>query len=98
MRFLFVQFEIPNNKIHEFDLAFHRLVKWPLYTLYESDVKTNRKTFELTRQWDNKEDMQRELASREFINMLGMIKVLGKVLQSDIYNITNQEDLLQYMN
>ncbi|MGI9546190.1 MAG: hypothetical protein ACR2MM_03055 [Flavobacteriaceae bacterium] len=98
MRFLFVHFEIPNNKIHEFDLAFHRLVKWPLYTLYESEANADRKTFELTRQWENEEEMQRELDSREFTNMIGMIKVLGKVSQSDIYDVTSQEDLLHYMN
>ncbi len=93
MYLLLVHFEIPNNKIHEFDLAFQRLVKWPLYALYEMEVNADCRTFELTRQWDKKEEMQRDLESREFTNMIGMVKVLGNILQSYIYDVSNKADL-----
>ncbi|MGB5693506.1 MAG: hypothetical protein WBM43_12945 [Flavobacteriaceae bacterium] len=93
--FLLMRFEIPNNKIQEFDLAFKRLVKWPVYTLYATGENTESKTFELVRNWDSKEEMKMELDSRDFTNMIGMIKVLGDVLQSYIYDVSNRADLME---
>jgi hypothetical protein len=93
-----MRFEIQNDKIQEFDIAFRRLVKWPVYTLYKAQTKADSQTFELVRNWDNKEIMQNELESREFTNMMGMVKVLGKLLQSDIYDVTSQENLLEMTN
>ncbi len=93
--FLLMRFEIPNNKIQEFDLAFKRLVKWPVYTLYATSESSESKTFELVRNWDSKEEMKKELDSRDFTNMIGMVKVLGNVLQSYIYDVSNKADLLE---
>ena len=93
--FMLMRFEIPNNKIQEFDLAFKRLVKWPVYTLYTTGGNAESKTFELVRNWDSKESMKKELDSRDFTNMIGMVKVLGNVLQSYIYDVANKADLLE---
>lgn len=98
MYFLFMRFIIPNDKIYEFDLAFRRLVKWPIYTLYKTNADQEQKTFELIRHWENREEMNRELVTREFSNMIGMVKVLGKVLQSDVYEVVDKEDVFQMSN
>lgn len=98
MYFLLMRFEIPLSKIQEFDIAFKRLVKWPVYTLYKARANADSQTFELIRNWNSKDIMQNELESQEFINMMGMVKVLGNVLQSDIYDVTSQENLLEMTN
>ena len=46
MYFLLMKFEIPNNKIQEFDIAFKKLVKWPVYTLYKTTDTADNKVFE----------------------------------------------------
>ena len=93
--FLLMRFRIPNNKIHEVDLAFKRLVKWPVYTLYTTKENADSKTFEFIRDWESKEEMEKELASGDFTNMIGMVKVLGNVLESYIYDVTNRADLME---
>ncbi|MEN8800198.1 MAG: hypothetical protein ABF293_13160 [Flavobacteriaceae bacterium] len=93
--FLLMRFEIPNNKIHEFDLAFKRLVKWPVYTLYTTNENTDSKTFEFIRNWESKEEMEKEFDSGDFTNMFGMVKVLGNVLESYIYDVSNRADLME---
>ena len=95
MYFLLMKFEIPNNKIQEFDIAFKKLVKWPVYTLYKTTDTADNKVFELIHDWDKKEEMLVELESRDFTNLLGMVKVLGKILQSKVYHVSGQEDLLE---
>ena len=96
--FLLIRFEIPNNKIQEFDIAFQRLVKWPVYTLYTVGQKGDHKTFELTRNWDSYKDMREELGSQQFVNMIGMIKVLGNILESQVYDISKEENLFEMNN
>jgi hypothetical protein len=93
-----MRFEIPTNKIQEFDIAFSRLVKWPVYTLYTTKDQNDHKTFELLLYWDSEEEMKKELNSRDFTNMIGMVRVLGNVLQSQVFDISKQADLMEITN
>jgi hypothetical protein len=51
--------------------------------------------FEFIRNWDNREEMKKDLESQIFTNLMGVIKVLGHIQQSHIYNVTEEEDLLK---
>lgn len=95
MYFLLMRFEIPNNKLQEFDIAFKRLIKWPVYTLYTSEEKANYRTFELVRSWESDKEMREEIRSRDFVNMIGMVKVLGRVIQSQVYDVSKEENLFE---
>ena len=95
MYLLFMRFKIPKNKLYEFDLALGRLVKWPVYTLHTTLNNDDGKTFEFIRNWDNKEEMQKDLKSQIFTNLMGVVKVLGHIEQSHIYNVAEEEDLIK---
>ena len=95
MNILLMRFEIPKNKLYEFDLALGRLVKWPVYTLHTTASDSQKKTFEFIRSWDSEEEMQKDLKSQIFVNLMGVVKVLGHVHQSQIYHVAEQRDLLQ---
>ena len=90
---LLLKFEIPKSKLYEFDLAIGRLIKWPVYSLHASSTDPNKKSFSFIREWNSKEDMQNDLESQIFTNLIGVIKVLGNVILYDIYNankVTNE--------
>ena len=95
MYFLLMQFEIPNNKLQEFDIAFKRLIKGPVYTLYSADEKANKRTFELFRSWKSEQNMREEIKSKDFVNMIGMIKVLGTINHSQVYDVAKEENLFE---
>ena len=95
MFFLLLRFEIPANKINEFDLAFRQIVKWPVYALYTIGEEAHTKTFELTREWESETEMQQELESPDFVNMIGMVRVLGNLLTSRLYNVSGESNILQ---
>lgn len=94
--YLFVlRFQISNNKLYEFNLAMGRLVKWPVYVLHQNDNQTEFKTFELVRNWKSETLMKKDLNSAEYENLMGAIKVLGTIMESNIYNTILKADLLQ---
>ncbi len=86
MYMILLRFQIPNAKLHEFNLALERLVKWPVYTLYTDSGKIGYKVFELVRKWEGKALMEKDLNSSEYENLMGAIKVLGEINESNIYN------------
>lgn len=94
MYILLMQFEVPNDKLYEFNLALGRLVKWPVYTLHSTGSDQTKEKFELLREWDTRETMKNELDSSAFANLTGMIKVLGEITQSKIFQVSEQKDLL----
>ena len=98
MYFLLIRFEIPINKLQEFDIAFKRLIKWPVYTLYTTEEKTNHRTFELMRSWKSEQVMKEEISSRDFTNMIGMVKVLGSIIHSQVYDVASEENLFEINN
>lgn len=93
---MLLKFEVPENKLYEFDLALGRLVKWPIYSLYSSEKNSNKKLFEFIREWDNEEDMKKDLDSNIFTNLLGVVKVLGTVKSSNIYSTNKIQNELLY--
>jgi hypothetical protein len=95
MYLLFLRFKIPKSKLYEFNLALGRLVKWPVYTLHTTVNNSDGNIFEFIRNWDNREEMKKDLESQIFTNLMGVIKVLGHIQQSHIYNVTEEEDLLK---
>ncbi|MFC2147824.1 hypothetical protein ACFLR9_04580 [Bacteroidota bacterium] len=95
MYLLFLRFKIPKSKLYEFNLALGRLVKWPVYALHSKVNNDDGKTFEFIRNWDNREEMKKDLESQIFTNLMGVVKVLGHIQQSHIYNVTEEEDLLK---
>ncbi len=97
MYLFFLRFQIPKNKLYEFNLALGRLVKWPVYTLHTAVNNEAGKTFEFIRNWDNREEMQKDLESQIFTNLMGVVKVLGHIQQSHIYNVAEEEDLLKVL-
>lgn len=97
MHLLLLRFSVPKTKLYEFDLALERLVKWPVFRLQAPRVDTDQETFEFIRSWESSEDMQADLSSHTFNNLIGVIKVLGKVKQSNIYKVDEQTDFsLEY--
>jgi len=98
MYLLLLRFEIPKNKLYEFNLALGRLVKWPVYTLHTTASNGDGKIFEFIRNWDSKEDMQTDLDSQVFTNLMGVVKVLGHILESNIYNVAEEENLLETLD
>ncbi len=95
MYLLVMQFHVPQVKLHEFNLAIDRLVKWPVYSLHNSEGDDENIKFELIREWDDEQLMKSELEGLAYENLLGMIKVLGELTQSKIYNIPEETNLLQ---
>ena len=98
MYFLVMRFEIPNQKLQEFDIAFKRLVKWPVYSLYTTEEKANHRTFELLRSWESEQVMKEEINSQDFTNMIGMVKVLGSIIHSKVYDVASEENLFEINN
>lgn len=94
MYLLIILFEIPNNKLHEFNLALERLVKWPVYMLHNSESKSDNNTFEMVRQWKNEESMNKDLSSHMYQNLMGAVKVLGRIDSSHLYSTNERTDLL----
>ncbi|MBT8291778.1 MAG: hypothetical protein KJN70_00770, partial [Eudoraea sp.] len=97
MYLLLLRFEIPKKKLYEFNLALGRLVKWPVYTLHTTESNEKGKIFEFIRNWDSKEEMQKDLESQIFTNLMGVVKVLGHIHQSHIYNVAEDKDLLKVL-
>ena len=98
MYLLLLRFEIPKNKLYEFNLALGRFVKWPVYTLHTTENNGDGKIFEFIRNWDSKKDMQTDLDSQVFTNLMGVVKVLGHILESNIYNVAEEENLLETLD
>ncbi|MDM9632168.1 hypothetical protein [Robiginitalea aurantiaca] len=94
MYLFLLQFEVPTNKLYEFNLALGRLVKWPVYALHRTGGDQHKEKFEILREWDNSDIMKAELESQAFENLNGMIKVLGEITQSKIFHVSEQKDLL----
>jgi len=96
MYLFLLKFEIPENKLYEFDLSIGRLVKWPVYSLYSSEKNSKKKVFEFIREWSNEQEMKKDLDSQIFINLLGVVKVLGTVTSSNIYNANKTQNEFIY--
>jgi hypothetical protein len=93
MYMLFLRFDIPKDKLYEFDLAIGRLVKWPVYSLYSSRPDDSKKSFEFIKEWTDKVDMQKDLDSPIFTNLMGAIKVLGFLNQFRVYETRQNQDI-----
>ena len=78
--------QIPSPKLQEFNIALERLVKWPVYVLYNDHRNTGYKVFELVRKWKDESLMEKDVKSPEYENLMGAIKVLGKINESNIYH------------
>jgi hypothetical protein len=85
---MLLQFEIHKDKLYEFDIAVGRLVKWPMLTLYDSRLESSSKPFEFIRQWTTQKEMQQDLASPMYQNLIGAVKVLGNLKDIAIYETT----------
>jgi hypothetical protein len=94
MYLLVLRFKIPNPKLYEFDLTLDRLVKLPVYTMHRTESQAESKIFELVRHWENRSLMKRDLDSPEYLNLIGVIGILGEILESNIYNSVEHTDLL----
>lgn len=97
MYLLLIRFDIPKNKLYEFNLALGRLVKWPVYSLHTTVNNEKGKIFEFIRKWNTREEMENDLRSSIFTNLMGVVKVLGHIQQSHIYNVAEEEDLLKVL-
>jgi hypothetical protein len=93
MHLLLLRFTVPKSKLYEFDLALKRLVKWPVLKVQTHTPDTNFETFEFIRTWNNQEEMQADLSSHAFNNLVGAVKVLGQVQQSCIYRVEEESNL-----
>lgn len=93
MYMLLLQFEIHKDKLYEFDIAMGRLVKWPMFTLYGSPIESPTKSFEFVKQWSNKTDMQQDLDSPIYENLIGAVKVLGNLNEAVIYETKPLDNL-----
>ena len=86
MYMIVLRFQIPSSKLQEFNIALERLVKWPVYVLYNDHGNTGYKVFELVRKWKDESLMEKDVNSPEYENLMGAIKVLGKINESNIYH------------
>lgn len=93
--YLFVmRFQIPNAKMYEFKLSLDRLIKWPVYVLHSDGEDQEYKLFEILREWETKDAMNKDLDSFEYENLMGAIKVLGEIKESHIYETVENNELL----
>ncbi|NND16392.1 MAG: hypothetical protein HKN89_08715, partial [Eudoraea sp.] len=82
------------SKMYEFNLSLDRLVKWPVYVLHSDGKHQGYKLFELLREWETKEAMDKELNSSDYENLMGTIKVLGEIKESHLYETVEHNELL----
>jgi len=94
MNLLILTFSIPNQKVFEFNSAMDQLVKWPIYMEHNMDAKLDFKMFELVRTWKSKEDMDKELTSHIYQNLIGVIKALGTINKGHLYTVTEEKEYL----
>ncbi|WP_136480623.1 hypothetical protein [Cognatitamlana onchidii] len=92
MYYLLLRFDIPTDKLYEFNLSMDRLVKWPVYALYTSNVNTEHKSFEFIKEWAKKENIKKDLDSPDFTNLMGAIEVLGFLKHFNIHEGKTLED------
>ncbi|MDM9632718.1 hypothetical protein [Robiginitalea aurantiaca] len=90
-----LRFHVFNKKLYEFNLALGRLVKWPVYVLRQNNDQAEYRTFELVRTWQNKGQMNHDLKSTEYGNLIGAIRVLGEITESNIYSTIHESNLLE---
>ena len=91
---ILLRFQIPNSKLQEFNVALNRLVKWPIYALYNDSINEDHKVFEFIRHYQNKALLDKDLESAEYQNLMGLIRVLGKFNESHLYNTTENTEPL----
>lgn len=89
-----MRFQVPNAKMYEFKLSIDRLVKWPVYVLHNDTDHQGHNLFEITRDWETKEAMKKDLNSTEYENLKGAIKVLGEIKELHIYETVENNELL----
>ncbi len=85
MYFLTLSFEIPNAKLHEFNLATNHLINWPIYSLHNTEGKALKKDLLVFRKWADENEMNADTKSHRYENLIGAIKVLGKINSYEIY-------------
>ena len=85
MFFLKLSFEIPNAKLHEFNLATDHLINWPIYSTHNPKGTELKKEFLVIRTWADKNEMNTDTKSHLYENLIGAIKVLGKINSSHLY-------------
>ncbi len=87
MHFLTLSFEIPNAKLHEFNSATDHLTNWPIYSLHNTVGKELKKDFLVFRKWADENEMNTDTKSHRYENLVGAIKVLGKINSYDVYTV-----------
>ncbi len=85
MYFLTLSFEIPNAKLHEFNSATNHLTNWPIYSLHNTVGKELKKDFLVFRKWADENEMNTDTQSHRYENLIGAIKVLGKINSYEVY-------------
>ena len=85
MYFLTLSFEIPNAKLHEFNLATNHLINWSIYSLHNTDGKELKKDLLVFRKWENESEMNSDIRNHMYENLIGAIKVLGKINSYAVY-------------
>ncbi len=85
MYFLTLSFEIPNAKLHEFNIATDHLINWPIYSLHNTMKKELKKDFLVFRKWADENEMNTDTGSHMYENLIGAIKVLGKINNYELY-------------
>jgi hypothetical protein len=80
--------------MYEFKLSLDRLIKWPVYVLHSDGEDQEYKLFEILREWETKDAMNKDLDSFEYENLMGAIKVLGEIKESHIYETVENNELL----
>ena len=85
MYFLTLSFEIPNAKLHEFNLATNHLINWPIYSLHNTVGKELKKDLLVLRKWADENEMNSDTKSHMYENLIGAIKVLGKINSYEVY-------------
>ncbi len=96
MYFLTLSFEIPNAKLHEFNLATNHLINWPIYSLHNTLRKELKKEFLVFRKWADENEMTKDTKSHLYENLIGAIKVLGKINSYQLY--TAEEKNMNQIN
>lgn len=87
---LIIHFEIPDSKIHEFDVFSKQLKGWPVYGQYYGISGNPLKRFVLIKNWSSKLEMNSDLKSPVYENLMGAINVLGRPISKEVLETCKQ--------
>ena len=81
---LIIRFEIPDTKIHEFNVFTSKLKEWPLYGQYHGGSSNAFKEFVVIKNWSSRLELKSDLNGRIYENLLAAINVLGRNVSQDL--------------